>query len=145
MTNLWESVPVKIIRLFLYIPIGFILLSILQMIPIALFNWLAIKSFTPNWLSILIALFVVSIAAGVAGFYGVVVYFTTILACRIIAPWRRISTVVFGTLFLLAEIVVMVSWCRTGNLEWFLIYHISFTLTVVGGLFASYTNDMSLR
>ncbi|MDA3798760.1 MAG: hypothetical protein PF692_06745 [Kiritimatiellae bacterium] len=137
MANIWNSIPIKIIRLIIFIPFGFILLSLLQMIPIALFNWLAIKPFVPTWLSILIAISVVSIAGGIAWFYGTIVYFATILTCRIIAPWHRVSAVIFGTLFLVAEIVSMISWCRAGNPAWFLVYHIIFTLVVVGGLFGS--------
>ena len=141
MAKVWSSIPVKIIRAILFIPIGFILLSILQMLPIVLVNWLALKPFSLNWLSILIALIVVSIASGVAGFYAVIVYFITVLTCRIIAPWYRGSTVIFGTLFLLAEVLSMISWCRAGNSAWFLIYHIIFTLVVIGGIFGSYATE----
>ena len=141
MANVWSSIPVKMIRAVLFIPIGFIILSILQMLPIVLLNWLALKPFSLNWLSILLALFVVSIAAGVAWFYAVLVYFATVLTCRIIAPWYRVSTIVFGTLFVLAEVLSMISWCRAGNSAWLLIYHIIFTLVVIGGMFGSYATD----
>jgi len=138
MANIWSSIPVKIVRAILFIPIGLIILFVLQAIPIVLFNWIALKPFTLNWLSVLAALFIVSIGGGIAYFYAMLVFFSPMLTCKIIAPWCRVATIIFGVLFVVLEFL----WYQAGNSLWFLIYNMIFTLVVVSGLVVSYATTV---
>lgn len=138
MTNVWNSISVKVIRAVLFIPVGFTILIILQMLPPFLYIWISLKSVTFTWRSVLIAIFVVPSAMTV---YSALVYGATMLTCRIIAPWYRVCTVVFGTLFLVASAMSLIVWYREGHSIWFMIYQIVFNFLVIAGLFGSYSTN----
>src|SRR4029453_8338538 len=120
--------------------IGFVLGSILQSLP-PLGVELA-RAYKPefNFLTILIAIIVVSILTTVVGLWFFGVFGTPVLSCRIIAPNHRVASVMFGTLFCLFQGLYILG--LIGRASWvYILYQLVFSATFIFGIVTAYNED----
>ena len=130
----------RIIRWLVFIPVGFLLVGILQALPPFAVMWA--HSYRPefSFLTIILAIIVVSILGTVGWFWLLGVWATPMLSCRIIAPHPQVAAVIFGTLFCLhqgAFLLGLLSRARWG----LAIYHFIFCAIVVVGVVSAYKGD----
>ena len=139
-TPFWSNAFGKLIRWLVFIPIGFVLGSILQSLP-PLGVELA-RRYKPefNFLTILIAIVVVSILGSVGWFWVLGVAATPVLACRVIAPNHRVGAVIFGTLFCLFQAIYTLG--LFGHASWiFILYQLIFSTIFIVGIVIAYKED----
>jgi hypothetical protein len=144
-TSFWNKPFGKLIRWLAFIPVGCVLGSILQILP-PLGVELA-RSYKPefNFLTILIAVFAVSIGTTVVWFWGAGVFLTAVLSCRIIAPNHRVGSVIGGTLFSGYQginIVWLFGLVLYGQASWvFIAYQLVFSAIFIFGIVTAYNED----
>jgi hypothetical protein len=144
-TSFWNNPFGKLIRWLAFIPVGFVLGSILQVIPplgVAL-----AREYKPefNFLTVFLAIFAVSIVGTVGWFWALGVFFTPVLSCRTIAPNHRVGSVIAGTLFCVYQginIVWLFGLGLYGQASWvFIVYQLVFSAIFIFGIVTAYNED----
>ena len=137
----WQSGFGKFIRWLVFLPIGFVLGSVLQSIPPIVVAFAA--SYKPqfSFLVLILALIVLSMLLTCIWLWGLAVFGTPYLSCRVIAPNHRVASVIFATLFIFCELAFILG--LIGRREpWILvIYNIIFSAIFVGGCVVAYKED----
>ena len=127
--GVWNSVPMKIVRWILFLPIGWVLWLILYALPI-----LAV-SITASWkpefsfLILLIGLIVISFVGAFLGLWLFALSFTPVLACRIIAPNNKIASVIYGTIFVPYAVATFIMMINNGT-PWIILGYFLFASVV---------------
>lgn len=139
--SFWQTVFGRVIRWLLFLPVGFILVSILASLPpmaLAL-AWGYKPEF--SFLILIAAIFVVSIGGTIFCFWVGGVWMTPYLICRVIAPNNKVGSVIFGTLFCLYWVInILMSFL--GDASWVLIiYQMVFVGIVIGGTVMAYQDS----
>ncbi len=95
-----------------------------------------------NFLTILLAVVVVPIVGPLLIFFliswGAGVVASSVLCCRAVAPKPQIAAVVFGTLFCLAQAIIIFGVIQQGY-SWVLVtYHVIFDVLTLVGIVIAY-------
>lgn len=139
--SLWDSGSAKILRWLFFLPIGFLLAGILQMLPPLAVEWA--RGFRPeiSFLTIVLAVIAVSILGTVCWLWFAAVVMSPVLASRIIAPHRKIAAVIFGTLFCLFQALFVLRVFLEGGSWVYLGYQLLFAGLTIAGIIVAYKDD----
>ena len=130
----WNSFVMKFVRTICFIPLGFAALLILHETPPYLLDFLGDREFNQNWLSVLLLLFLVFATPTFLAFYLYLVGGCSFGVCRYVAPWPKVCTVIFGTLYSFEAVLAVLVSRSHGEM----IYEILFAVLVVAGIVFAY-------
>lgn len=132
--RIWNTVAGKAVRAVCFIPLGFATLLILHEIPPYWVASLSIREFHLNWLSVLIAIFLVCAIPTFLCFYIYSVGGCSFIICRYVAPWPKVCAVIFGTLYCFEGVLAALA--SRSHRE--MIYEILFAVLVIAGIVLAY-------
>ena len=101
--SFWQTGFGRFIRWLVFLPIGGILVSILQALPPLAVLWAWEYKLEFNLLTLLIGIFVVGFLGTIGSLWVVGLGMTPYLSCKVIAPNNKVGSVIFGTLFCLCQ------------------------------------------
>lgn len=132
----WQSALGRIIRWFVFLPLCFAMVAILQALPPLVVALLKNIKFYSNFLSVCIAVAVIS-GLGTAIIMWVLAIITSIwLCCCKIAPRGKPAAIVFGTSFCIFQLCYLITYSGGGG--WvFWIYQAIFSAIVLFGTVAA--------
>lgn len=103
----WNNPFLKLLRWLAFIPIGLILANILLVIPIKLFHLCFPITVNPPIVRYLVAFFVVMVGLGILYYWAAGSFMVSVLVCRWIAPNRRIASVLYTIVIVLAGLATI--------------------------------------
>lgn len=130
----WQTDSIILLRWIAFIPVGFILTASLQVIPSMAAGLL--KAIIPDstLLTVVGALIAIPVLILLGSAWCLGVLMTPHLSCGFIAPSRKVSAVLYGTLFCLFEGSFLIS-ILAGGASWIsLVYQFLFLGITVGGI-----------
>lgn len=136
--SFWERWPGCVIKWVVFLPLAFLLSGILQVLPLIAVE--LARGYQPeiNFLTILIAVFVVSIVGIFLIYWGRAVVMTPVFCCFVIAPKAEVAAVVFGALFCLSQASWVFGVIQQGDSWVFVAYHVLFGVLTVFGIVIAY-------
>lgn len=136
--SFWDKQIGRAIRWVAFLPIGYVLAGLLYAIPIFAAAYAMSYKVEMTLFSIVIAVFLVSIALALINFWFVGVYSVPVLACGLIAPNNKIASVIYGTLYVFGQLQIFFlpekNW-------WVIIYAGVFSIVHFVGIVSAYNND----
>ncbi|MBU2574061.1 MAG: hypothetical protein KKH28_08310 [Elusimicrobia bacterium] len=137
----WQTGFGKSIRWLLFLPVGYILVYILQVVP-PLVAAMALH-YKPefNFLVLIIGIIAVSLLCTLGSFWVMGVFMTPTLCCKIIAPNNKIGSVIFGTLFCLFQGFNILASFGLAHYWVSIIYQTVFGAITIGGTVMAYMED----
>jgi len=132
--------PVKLLRWILFLPVGLFAASVLELIPIFIYQFASTVELRFTLLMLIIGIVVAPFVLGFVWLWLWAVLMTPTLSCSVIAPSPKIASVIFGTLYVLFQIVTLLRMVFTDGEVWgIIVYMILFSLLMIGGVYASYS------
>jgi hypothetical protein len=137
----WQTGFGRFIRWLVFLPIGCVLVAILQALPP-----LAVRlasGYKPEFscLVLLLAIVAAGMLIPICSMWFMGVWMTPYLSCRLIAPNHKVGSVIFGTLFCLFQGIFILT-LFGGDYSWVeILYQILFTAIVIGGTVAAYKDS----
>jgi len=135
---LWQTDFIILLRWILFIPIGFVLTAVLQVIPLHLAGLLSANLPEPSLLTIVGAVIAVPILIVLGWVWMLGVLVIPYINCGFIAPNYRAPAIIYGMLFCLFEGIFLISILAGGTSSVFLFYHLVFSVISVGGIVMLY-------
>lgn len=141
LSSFWQGRFGKLLRWMVFLPIAFIIIFILQDLPVRVFAWASETRPVLSFLTIIIGLIVVSILGTFAWLWFLGMSLTPLLACGVVAPNSKIGAVIFGTLYCLAHGIYLLSVLQS-NAHWiFSAYYLVCGVIIVYGTVMTYKAD----
>lgn len=133
-----------VLRWILFLPVAFICLALLQVFPLVVIAAAHSIELRFTLLTLILGIIAASILVSLVGVWFAGVFATPVLACSVIAPNKRIASVIFGTLFVplqglnaIGDIVRHEPWLEVA-------YQIGFLILVLVGTIAAYQTEDDL-
>jgi hypothetical protein len=139
--SFWQTGFGRFIRWLVFLPIGAILVSILQALPPLAVLWAWGYKLEFNLLTLIIGIFVVSILGAIGWWWFIGLFMTPYLSCKVIAPNNKVGSVIFGTLFCLFQGIFILSLFGHDPSWVFIIYQIVIAGIVIGGTVMAYKDS----
>ena len=138
--SFWHTTTGKVLRWILFLPVGLVAASVLEVIPIFSYRFASTVELRFTLLTLIIGIVVVSFLFTFVLLWFMGVFFTPTLSCSLIAPTPKVASVIFGTLFVLFQALTLLPMFVTDDTGWgIIIYKILFSLLLIGGVVASYS------
>jgi len=133
----WKSIPGKILRWIVFLPIGFVAAAVLETIPLLAYRFASTFDLKLTLLTLVIGIIVASATFTLFMFWLMAVFLVPGIACQKVAPHAQIASVIFGTLFVLFRGISLVSlWTHVG---WGTItYKVVFSAILFAGIVVAY-------
>ena len=140
-TPFWQTGFGQLLRWLVFLPIGLFLTVILQGLPPGAVG--LARAYKPefNFLTIIIAIIVVSFLGIFLSLWLACVWMTPFLSCTLIAPNKKVALVIFGTIFCLFQGEFMLSLLSDGTSWIFFTYQLSFSGLLIGGIVLAYKEE----
>ena len=154
--NVWSNPFLKFLRWLAFIPIGMILANILLAIPVKLFHLCFPLRVDPPIVRYIVAFILVPVSFGALYWWGIGCFMTSVLACRFIAPNRRIASVLYTIVIVVTGLATilfsyfLVATDANGNMVdvpgpslWFIAYYCVFLLLcAIGSVYSGLNSDL---
>lgn len=145
--SFWQSRFGRFLRWVAFLPVGVVLVTILQALPTMVVNlavYLIVRwELKLNFLTGLLAVVMLCLICPMILFYTWFpwLYKTPVLSCAIIAPNNKIASVIFGALFCIFQGWYLLSLFTEATFWIFRWYQLAFTGIVLAGTVASYQDE----
>jgi len=136
--HLWQTDFIILLRWIIFLPIGFVLTAVLQVIPPQILELVKANIPESTLLTIVGAVLAVPILIILGWVWILGVLMTPYLNCGIIAPSNRAPAVIYGMLFCLFEGIFLISILAGGASSIFVIYQLIFSGVTLGGIVMLY-------
>jgi len=137
----WQTGFGRFIRWALFLPIGCVLLIILQALPPLAVEVASRCKPEFSCLVLIVAIVAVSMLSMIGWMWFLGVWMTPYLSCRLIAPNHKVGSVIFGTQFCLLQGIFILT-LFGGDYSWvFILYQILFAAIVIGGTVMAYRDS----
>jgi hypothetical protein len=140
-TGFWNSVFGKILRWLLYIPVGSILIVLIEVLSIAFFIWL----FQGDMRMFIIIGFLFGALFSLLPIGVMLYYFSIIFANQMICPSPKVGSVIFATLYILGSIrpfvLIFTSGGGAGVIVPAVLIKIIFFITAIVAFMQIYTEE----
>jgi hypothetical protein len=137
----WQTLLGRIIRWMVFLPIGFGVAALLEAVPLLGAQWAAGVELKLTLLSLLGGLIALSILGTVVPMWFMAVYTWPTVVCAVLAPRAPVAAVIFGTLFVLFQgLVVLGVLLDEGGIAWlFLCYKLGFSAVLIAGMVTAHS------
>ena len=130
------SIMLIVIRWVSFIPIAFILTTLLYAVPPLLYHYASTYELSFTLLSILTVLFSFTLFFWVVWLWGMGVFYTPILSCVVIAPNNKVASIVYGIFF--ASYIISGITFSIKNGDWIAVYSLLFSVLHLFGVVIAY-------
>ncbi len=141
--SFWDKQIGRVIRWVVFLPTGFVLAFLLYYIPIFAVAYAMSYDIEMTLFSIMLAIFLVSIALVLVNFWFIGVYSVPMLSCGLIAPNAKVASIIYGTFYVFNTIIggqlpMLFSYEKNW---WLIIYSVVFSIIHFVGIVFAYKSD----
>ncbi|MCG8345303.1 MAG: hypothetical protein MI685_09135 [Chlorobiales bacterium] len=141
--SFWDKQIGRVIRWIAFLPTGFALAFLLYYIPIFAVAYAMSYNIEMTLFSIMLAIFLVSVALGFMSFWFMGVYSVPMLCCGFIAPNAKVASIIYGTFYVFNTIIggqlpMLFSYEKNW---WLIIYSVVFSIIHFVGIVFAYKSD----